>query len=420
MMALLYAVQGAWWPLMAVHLEDQGVSGPERAWIFACQAIGTLMVSLGLGGLVDRVWPTQTVLSAIFALGTAALAAVASGAISGAGSLFALFFIYWMITAPCYGLSNALAFRHLDRPGADFGKVRLWGTAGWMAVGWLVSAIMAWSGSVRDGQGAYEAFWVAAAASGIFAVYALTLPHTPPLAQRRTAESSGPGAVRELLARPGMIVYLITAFGVCLTTPFVFQVMPTYLEARGLPRAWTATVMTIGQWPEIAGLALLPGLIRRRGYKGTILIGLIAWFLRFATLACDPPLWVAVAGTLLHGVGIACITIGGQIYVDQCAPPSRRASAQALNMSVTAGLGSLLGSLLAGRTIEGAGGVSSAVFLVPCLIQAVLIPFFGLAYSPRIPTTDPLFAPGPVRRPSDADKSSSTVVGILALESADG
>ncbi len=35
MMALIYAVQGAWWPMLALHLGDLGLDGRERGWIFA-------------------------------------------------------------------------------------------------------------------------------------------------------------------------------------------------------------------------------------------------------------------------------------------------------------------------------------------------------------------------------------------------
>ena len=51
-----------------------------------------------------------------------------------------------------------------------------------MAAGWLVTAVLMWSGSSRAGQGTYEAFGLAAALSALLAIYCLTLPHTPPLA----------------------------------------------------------------------------------------------------------------------------------------------------------------------------------------------------------------------------------------------
>ena len=87
------------------------------------------------GRIADR-WSRQRVLAVTFFAGTFALAAVALGLLGSASSLFVLFFVYWLFTAPCIGLSNTLAFRHLSRPGTEFAGVRLWGTVGWMAIGW--------------------------------------------------------------------------------------------------------------------------------------------------------------------------------------------------------------------------------------------------------------------------------------------
>ncbi len=327
MMALVYAVQGSFWPLLAVHLSDLGIAARDRGWIFATLAIGSTAVPLGAGQLVDRLMPTQRVLSMIYALGTVLLAILASGWVRSSAGLFGVFLAYWALTAPAYSLCNALAMRNLDEPGKEFGGVRLWGTAGWMIAGWCVSVVMAVSGTTRAGQGAYESLWVAAAVSAATAVYCLTLPNTPPLAAGR----GGVGALRtgiELARRPDMVVFLITSFGVYLTQPLVFQIIPGYLERSGLPRAWVSTSMTLGQMTEVAMLAALPWLIRRFGLKTTMMLGIGAWFARFASLSMGPPLWLAVAGTLVHGVGIACFTVGGQVYMDGRAPRDLRASAR--------------------------------------------------------------------------------------------
>ena len=72
-----------------------------------------------------------------------------------------------------------------------------------MAAGWVVSLVMAASGSVRAGQGAYEALWVAAAFSAATSLYCLTLPHTPPLAVGPRATGMRRGGRRTASGRPG-------------------------------------------------------------------------------------------------------------------------------------------------------------------------------------------------------------------------
>ena len=78
---------------------------------------------------------------------------LATGSVTSPSALFALFLVFWLITAPAFALANAIALRHLPRPIEQFAGVRLWGTVGWMAVGWIGLAVMAWSGSAQRGQG---------------------------------------------------------------------------------------------------------------------------------------------------------------------------------------------------------------------------------------------------------------------------
>jgi hypothetical protein len=224
-----------------------------------------------------------------------------------------------------------------------------------------------------------------------------------------------------LVRRPPIAVFLVTAFGVSLTMPFVYQVMPTYLESRGLPRAWVSSAMTLGQCPEIATLAALPWLFRRLSFKGTLAIGIGAWAVRYGTLALDPPLVVAVVGIPLHGVGIACFTVGGQVFLDSQAPIHRRASAQALLVVITSGLGVLLGSLLAGEIVDRFAGDYVSVYLIPCVIDLALLIYFCAGFRPDATNadwTDATHTPRPWT--NDAVRGAATRVGNLVTESADG
>jgi MFS family permease len=264
---------------------------------------------------------------------------------------------------------------------------------------------------------------VASVLAALLSAFCLTLPNTPPLAVGERA-ASGPREALELVRRPWVAVFLVTAFGVCLTTPFIYQVQPPYLESRGLPRAWISTFMTLGQYPEIAALAVFPWLLRRLHYKGTLALGIAAYLIRYASLACDPPLWVAIAGIPLQGVGVACFTIGGQVFFDGQAPVHRRATAQALLMVLTSGIGSLLGSLLAGEMSRHFPGDYPLVFLVLSLITLGLLIVFWIGFHPEHATassTDAVPAVRPAWSESDAGCSPAPpAAGSIAPETADG
>jgi MFS family permease len=421
MMALIYAVQGSWWPLLAVHLRDLGIAGRGRGWIFATLAIASLATPLGAGQLADRLMPTQRLLALLYTLGTGLLVVAACTSPVHAAPLFLLFLVYWLLTAPTYALSNSLAFRNLPKPLDQFGSVRLWGTVGWMVVGWVVTGALALAHGARAGQGAHAAFMVAAAVSALVAVYCMTLPHTPPLASQPRESALPWQALGLVVGRGRVAMYLLTAFGVYLTTPFVYQVVPAYLETRGLPRPWVASAMTLGQLPEILALGVLPWMLRRFGYRGTLGLGIAAWAIRYGSLVFDPPLWVAIAGIPLQGVGVACFAIGGQVYLDGEAPADRRASVQALNIVVTNGIGTLCGSLLAGEIVARASDRLGMVFLVPCLINTGLLVYFVQGFPPTTLSIQRGTKRSSVRSPvSDDARTARVRVGNLGAGSADG
>ncbi len=376
MMALIYSVQGAFWPVLAIHLTDLGIADRGRGWIFATMAIASFTMPLGAGQLVDRLMPTQRFLSWSFAAGAVLLGLIAAGVARSTAGLFGLFLAYWLCMAPSYSLSNSLAFRNLARPERDYARVRLWGTVGWMVVGWVVSLAMATSARSGAGpkRGAAEAFWIAAGFSALTAVYCRTLPNTPPVeltpGGRRT---SVPRDVLDLLRSPAVAIYFVAAFGVSLTPPFLYQVLPQHLRALGLGRAWVSSAMSLGQWPEVVGLAVLPTLIRRWGYRATLVLGVAAYALRFALLAAVPSLTVAILGIPLHGVGVACFSIVGQMFINSRAAADRRASSQAVNTVINGGIGSMTGSLLASEVVRLAPADRGLIFLVPCLINVGLV-----------------------------------------------
>lgn len=74
MMALVYSVQGAFWPVLSIHLVDLGISERGRGWIFGTMAMASFAIPLGAGQLVDRLMPTQRFLSLGFGAGTVLLA----------------------------------------------------------------------------------------------------------------------------------------------------------------------------------------------------------------------------------------------------------------------------------------------------------------------------------------------------------
>jgi hypothetical protein len=179
--------------------------------------------------------------------------------------------------------------------------------------------------------------------------------------------------------------------------------------------------MTLGQGPEIAALAALPWLIDRLGVKGTMFVGLLAWCARFGSLAFDPPLWIAIGGMPLQGLGFACFTVAGQIFLDGRAPSHHRAGVQGLYLATTSGIGVLLGSVVAGDVMGSFSGDYTLIFLVPCVIDLTLLVYFYAGFRPYPTTAEHIGGTNVVDLlRKDAVRGTIARAGNLVTEAADG
>src|SRR5439155_17483423 len=119
----------------------------------------------------------------------------------------------------------------------------------------------------------------------------------------------------------------------------------------GVEEGLIPVVLTIGQVVEIFVLLGLPLFVARFGIRATIVIGILAWPIRYGIFALGEPMWLVVASQGLHGLAYGFFFVGGQIYTDRVAGKDIRGSAQSFMVLATAGIGMLLSSLIAGPVV---------------------------------------------------------------------
>src|SRR5208282_6068275 len=138
-------------------------------------------------------------------------------------------------------------------------------------------------------------------------------------------------------------------------------------------------------------------------------------------LLFDPAGYPAAGGGLLHGVGVGCFTVGGQVFLDSRAQTRQRASAQGLFLVLTSGLGSLLGNLMAGDLAGTHPDNDVLVFLIPCVINGAMLIYFLAGFRSHDSTVDRAGA-STAELPPRPHSVRGTVggVGNLVTEPADG
>jgi MFS family permease len=161
-----------------------------------------------------------------------------------------------------------------------------------------------------------------------------------------------------------------------------------YLKDIGFPSNWTMVVMSLGQVAEIATMLVLGLVLKRLGWKWTMVLGVMGHAVRFAVFAFFPDSHeLIVAIQLLHGICYAFFFATVYIYVDEAFPKDIRASAQGLFNLLILGVGLVAASFgfvwLRGRLTSDSGTIDyQTLFLVPTGMAAVAMLLLALFFNP--------------------------------------
>ena len=134
MMFLQYAIWGAWLPLLYPFLsEHRGFDATDIATIFAVGAVGAIFGPFIAGQIADRYLATEKFLAFSHILGALLVWQLANIETYVEFVVFSL--LYSLIYAPTLSLTNSISFHHLPDRDRDFGRIRAWGTIGWIFAG---------------------------------------------------------------------------------------------------------------------------------------------------------------------------------------------------------------------------------------------------------------------------------------------
>src|SRR6266853_2879598 len=255
--------------------------------------------------------------------------------------------VYCLCYFPTIALTNSLTLQHLKNPARDFPLIRVFGTLGWIAIGVTLGRL-----GIETSP---SFFLLAAGASVAMSFFSLTLPHTPPPSKGQSVtirQALGLDAL-VMFKRRSFTVFAVASILACIPLTFYFSFTNAYLNDLHVPNA--AGKMALGQASEVIMMLLMPFILRRVSVKSILIMGLVAWSVRYLLLAYGNPtsgIWMFYVAILLHGICYDFFFMTGQLYPDQEAPANLRSAAQGLITFLTYGVGMLIGSLIAGRTVD--------------------------------------------------------------------
>ncbi|MEM6319621.1 MAG: nucleoside permease [Bacteroidota bacterium] len=379
MMFLQFFVWGSWYATTGTYLsETLKFDGAVIGGIFSTISLAAIIAPLFVGIIADRFFEAQRVLAVSHLIGAGILYYISS--VNDADTFYWILLLYSIFYMPTLALTNAVSFYQMTSPEKEFPFIRVLGTIGWIIAGLIISFAKFEASNMQ--------FVVAAGASLVTGLYCLTLPNTPSESKGQPINIGkllGLDALK-LMRKRNFAVLVISSFLVSIPLNFYFTFANNFFNNVGMEYA--AAKMTLGQASEIIFMLLMPFFFSRLGVKKMILVGILAWIVRYLLFAYgdnESLVWMFYIGILLHGICYDFFFVTGQIYVDNEAPEEVRASAQGLITLATYGIGMYVGAIVAGQIVnrytilengEAVGFDWTSIWLVPAVLAvAVLILF---------------------------------------------
>ena len=355
MMFLQFFIWGGWFVTLGTYLSNTlSANGGQIGMAFSTQSWGAIIAPFIVGLIADRFFNAEKILGLLHIVGAVLMYCMYQA--NDFASFYPYVLAYMIAYMPTLALVNSVSFGQMVDPSKEFGKVRVWGTIGWIVAGLMISYVFSWDSaqSIADGM-LKNTFLLCSVASLMLGVFSFTLPNTPP-------QSSGKAVtIRDILGLDALallkdknfFVFFLSSVLICIPLAFYYQNANPFLTEIGVENA--TGKMTLGQVSEVLFMLALPVFLNRFGIKATLVIGMAAWVVRYALFAfgnADEGLFMLIVGIALHGICYDFFFVSGQIYTNAKAGENVKSAAQGLITLATYGVGMLVGFAVAGAITD--------------------------------------------------------------------
>ena len=401
MMFLEFFIWGAWFVTLGTFLASNlNASGSETASVFSTQSWGAIIAPFIIGMIADRYFNAEKILGILHLAGAFLMYQMY---VSDDVSVFYTYVLSYMILyMPTLALVNSVSFNQMNDPEKEFANIRVWGTIGWIVAGLSISYLFHWDSAEGISQGLLKnTFLLAGIAAFILGLFSFSLPKTPPKVAStekiKIGDILGLDALK-LLKDKNFAIFFISSILICIPLAFYYQNAHPFLTHAGLENP--TGKMAIGQISETLFLLLLPVFFVRFGFKKTILLGMLAWAIRYALFAFGDGQelsFMLIIGIALHGICYDFFFVAGQIYTNSKAGEKYKSAAQGLITLATYGIGMLVGFIVAGWITDNYKMIDGSVdwkmvWIIPAGIALGVFLLFAFFFNDKSTTENEITA----------------------------
>lgn len=391
MMFLEFFIWGAWFVTLGTFLGNNlKASGSETAAVFSTQSWGAIIAPFIIGLIADRYFNAEKILGILHLIGAFLMYQMYQSV--EVGMFYTYVLSYMILYMPTLALVNSVSFNQMKDPEKEFANIRVWGTIGWIIAGLSISYFFHWDSAEGISSGLLKnTFLLAGIAAFILGLFSFSLPKTPPKVSDekiKIGDIIGLDALK-LLKDRNFAIFFVSSILICIPLAFYYQNANLFLTEVGVENP--TGKMAIGQISEALFLLLIPVFFTRFGFKKTILIGMLAWAIRYVLFAYGNGTdlsFMLIIGIALHGICYDFFFVSGQIYTNSKAGEKYKSAAQGLITLATYGVGMLIGFAVAGWITDNYKMADGAVnwqmvWIIPAGIAIVVFLLFALLFNDK-------------------------------------
>lgn len=344
---LLYAAQfvaiGAYLPFMPVWLSGRGLSAGEIGVALTLPMLARTFVAPGVALGVDRYGDRRGPLAGLAALaGIATLALFLLDGFTAILAGFAALALFWCALMP---LTEASAIAAARAGRGDYGRMRLWGSASFIAAN-------LGAGLLVDEIAPGAAIVLVATAFLLSGLFALRLPRDDaaglPDATDRLSLATGKTLLGATFLGPIVLAGLLQS-----SHAVLYGFGTLHWQSLGYSNTIIGSLWALGVIAEIILFAYSAWPLRWLRPTGLLALAAAAGAIRWAAMAFDPPLGMQFVLQLLHAFTFAAVHLASVTLIANNAPRRLAGTAQSVLFAVS--------SLIMAGTMPLAGALYGAV-----------------------------------------------------------
>ena len=254
---------------------------------------------------------------------------------------------FWVAALP---LVETLTFDHLREQPANYGRIRIWGSIGFIAAVLSIGALL-------DQWGLKILLWAIMLMLAGTVLHAFLLPEA---AHTRRQEDSLP--ISAILRQPHVGALLAASFFMTAAHGALNIFYSIFLNENGYSKSVVGGLWSLGVLAEIIVFLYMSPLMARFKVRSILLVSFAAAVVRFALIGlgvAHPA--ILLLTQLMHGLTFGAFHAASIASINRWFPGKTRSRGQALYSSLSFGAGGLAGGLLSGWTWESLGGQASFI-----------------------------------------------------------